>query len=151
MNRRGCRSRGERLLLDTSFLLPIMGFKTLDTVMRAFEKLSLYTLYYSDISLLEASWKIVKAVKMSEEEVSRIVEGVRAIRTTMNNIQIDEESFKQAIKMYKLGHRDMVDNLLYSSAVLERLKLLTVDMELLNFIEEHGLPRENIITPDELE
>lgn len=44
-----------------------------------------------------------------------------------------------------------MDNLLYSAAVLERLKLLTVDMELLNFIEEHGLPRENIITPDELE
>ena len=82
-------------------------------------------------------------------KVALIVEGVRAIITTINNIQIDGESFKQAIKMYKLNHRDMVDNLPYSATIIERLKLLTVDMELLNFIEEHWLPRENIITPDE--
>jgi len=84
-------------------------------------------------------------------KVALIVEGVRAIITTINNIQIDGESFKKAIKMYKLNHRDMVDNLPYSATVIERLKLLTVAMELLNFIEEHWLPGENIITPDELE
>ena len=151
MNRRGYRSSCRKLLLDTSFLLPIMGFETSNAVMRAFEKLSLYTLYYSDLSLLEASWKVVKVVKGSEEEVARIAEGIRAIRKTMNHVSIDEDSFKLAVKMYKLGHRDMVDNLLYSMAVTRELKLLTVDMELLEFVEEHSLPRKHIITPSEIE
>ena len=151
MNRRGYRSSDRKLLLDTSFLLPIMGFETSNAVMRAFEKLSLYTLYYSDISLLEASWKIVKAVRMNEERITRISEGVKAIRTTMNNVPIDEKSFKRAIEMYKMGHKDMVDNLLYSVAALRELKLLTVDTELLEFVGKHGLSRKNIITPSELD
>ncbi|RJS74796.1 type II toxin-antitoxin system VapC family toxin [Candidatus Bathyarchaeota archaeon] len=151
MSRRSFRGDGRRLLLDTSFLLPVIGFETSNTVMRAFEKLRLYTLYYTDLSLLEASWKIVKVVKKGEEEVARIAEGIRAIRKTMNHVSIDEDSFKLAVKMYKLGHRDMVDNLLYSTAVTRRLKLLTVDTELLGFVEEHSLPREHIITPSQLE
>ncbi|MCD6443630.1 PIN domain nuclease, partial [Candidatus Bathyarchaeota archaeon] len=67
MSRRSFRGDGRRLLLDTSFLLPVIGFETSNTVMRAFEKLRLYTLYYTDLSLLEASWKIVKVVKKGEE------------------------------------------------------------------------------------
>ncbi len=51
MNRR--RSRiGNKLLLDTSFLLPILGFETSDRVMNAFNRLHSYELYYNDISIL---------------------------------------------------------------------------------------------------
>jgi len=150
VSRRSSRSRGSnwRLLLDTSFLLPILGFKTVDAVMRTFEKLNLYTLYYSEISVLEASWKIVKVIK--EEEATRVAEGLRAIRVTMNRASIDEEALKHAVRMYSLGHRDMVDNLLYSIAVTKELKLLTVDTELLRFVEKHELPREYIVVPDDL-
>jgi len=53
VSRRSFQGDGRRLLLDTSFLLPILGFETSNTLMRAFEKLNLYTLYYTDLSLLE--------------------------------------------------------------------------------------------------
>jgi len=142
-------SRNNEILLDTSFLLPILGFETSRRVMNAFQRLGSYKLYYNDISILEALWKIVKIIEGTEEQISRIEEGIRAIRDTMKYVFIDEEVLKNAIYMYKLGHRDMIDNLLYSIAISRELKLLTVDEDLIKFIEKHNLPK-NIITPEEL-
>ena len=142
-------SRNNEILLDTSFLLPILGFETSRRVMKAFQRLGSYNLYYNDISVLEALWKIVKIIEGTEEQISRIEEGIRAIRDTMKYVFIDEEVLKNAIYMYKLGHRDMIDNLLYSIAISRELKLLTVDEDLIKFIEKHNLPK-NIITPEEL-
>ncbi|ABN69440.1 hypothetical protein Smar_0328 [Staphylothermus marinus F1] len=69
----------------------------------------------------------------------------------MNHVPIDDESIGNAIYMYRLGHRDMIDNLLYSITLSRKLKLLTVDEELIGFIEKHNLPRNNIITPEQLD
>lgn len=150
MSRRSSQANSG-VLLDTSFLLPIIGFETSDRVMRAFQKLGFYELYYSEISILEALWKIVKVVKGVEEELSRIEEGIRAIRESMRHASVNGEAVKNAIHMYKLGHRDMVDNLLYSIAVSNKLKLLTVDEDLVGFVKKHGLVREYIVTPEELD
>jgi len=139
------------VLLDTSFLLPILGFETSSRVMRAFQRLNSYKLYYNDISVLEALWKIAKTIKGTEEELSRIKEGIRALRDTVRYAPIDEEAVKNAMHMYRLGHRDMVDNLLYSIAISKGLKLLTVDDRLVEFVKRRNLPRDNIVTPEELE
>ena len=143
-------SINNRILLDTSFLLPILGFETSNEIMEAFHKLGFYELYYSDISLLEALWKIVKTIRVSEEEITRIKEGIRALRSTAKHVSIEEEAVENAINMYKLGHRDMIDNLLYSIAKTGKLKLLTVDKSLIEFIEKHEPSKENIIHPKEL-
>jgi predicted nucleic acid-binding protein len=145
------RSRdNDKLLLDTSFLLPILGFKTSDRIMKAFTKLRNHTIYYSDLSLLEALWKIVKKIKGINEEIERIREGIVAIMNTFNHVMINEDSIEYAVKMYMLGHRDMIDNLLYATALSNNMRLLTVDKELIEFIEKQGLPRSNIIEPEEL-
>ncbi|RLF17286.1 MAG: PIN domain nuclease [Thermoprotei archaeon] len=148
MNRK--RSPNIKILLDTSFLLPILGFETSHEVMDAFKKLYAHTLYYNDISILEALWKIVKVIKGERSEIKRILEGVIAIRNTMEYAPISEKAIENSINMYKLGHRDMIDNLLYSIALSEGLRLLTVDNELINFIEKHRFPRRYILTPKEL-
>ena len=139
-----------KILLDTSFLLPVLGFETSHEVMNAFQRLYAHTLYYNDISILEALWKIVKVIKGERSEIERILEGIIAIRNTMEYAPINEKAIENSISMYKLGHRDMIDNLLYSIALSEGLRLLTVDKELINFIEKHGLPRQYILTPKEL-
>lgn len=140
-----------KVLLDTSFLLPILGFETSNRVMKAFHKLSSYELYYNDISILEALWKIVKIVKGTREELSRIEEGVTAIRETMRYASIDGKTIENAMYMYRLGHKDMIDNLLYSIAISKKLKFLTVDSDLTKFVKKHNLVKDNIITPEELE
>ena len=118
--------------------------------MEAFHKLSLYELYYSDISLLEALWKIAKTIKGSKEETARIKEGIKALRSTAKQVNIEEKAVENTINMYKLGHKDMIDNLLYSTAKTGKLKLLTVDKSLIKFIEKHEPSKENIIHPKEL-
>jgi len=150
LSRRSSQGKN-KVLLDTSFLLPILGFDTSDRVMRVFHKLASYELYYNDVSILEALWKIVKVIEGTEEQLLRIGEGIRAIRETMKYALIDEEAIKNAIYMYRLGHKDVVDNLLYSIAASKKLKLLTVDSDLVKFIEKHGLAKDNIVTPEELE
>jgi len=148
MNRKN--SPKNKVLLDTAFLLPILGFQTSDRVMKAFQKLGSYELYYNDISLLEALWKIVKVIEGTEKQISRIKEGIRAIENTMIHVSIDEASIENAIYMYRLGHKDIIDNLLYSIALSKELKLLTVDKELIEFINKRNLARHNIILPEEL-
>jgi len=47
-----------------------------------------------------------------------------------------------------LGHKDMVDNILYASSSRLNLKLLTLDNELKGFIRERGL-KDTFISPDQ--
>ncbi len=148
MSRRN--SQGSKLLLDTSFLLPILGFDTSERIIKAFLKLKGYELYYSDLSILEALWKIIKKIKGTKEEVDRVKEGIVAIRETMKKSVINEEAAQKAMEMYLLGHKDMVDNLLYSIALTQGLKLLTVDTRLLRFVKGKKLPTHPIIFPEEL-
>ncbi len=140
--------QGNKILSDTSFLLPILGFETSSRIMEAFQKLGSYELYYyNDISILEALWKIVKVIKGLSGEISRIVEGIIAVKETMKYAPIRGEMVKNAIRMYSLGHRDMVDNPLFSIAVSEKLRFLSVDENLVEFAEEINLAKDSIITP----
>ncbi len=140
----------KKLLLDTPFLLPTLGFETSNRIMKAIPRLVNYELYYSDLSILEALWKIIKKIKGTDEEIRRIAEGIRAINETMKPIVIDDSSMKNSIKMYLLGHRDMIDNLLYSMALSNRVKLLTTDTRLIEFVANHKLPTHFIIEPEDL-
>ena len=149
MNKKNYQSN-KGLLLDTSFLLPILGFETSTEIMKVFKKLGEYELYYNDLSILEALWKIVKKIKGTKEEIQRITEGIKAINDTMKHANINEKAVRNAIKMYQLGHRDLIDNLLYSTALYNKIKLLTIDIKLIQFIEKHKLPRHAIIAPEEI-
>ncbi len=151
MSRKNSIRSNRKLLLDTSFLLPVLGFETLDEIMKIFHKLKSYEIHYNEISILEALWKIVKEIKGEEEEISRIMDGIKAIRETIKHTPIDDKAVSNAILMYQLGHRDMIDNLLYSIALSRKLTLLTVDKKLIEFVKEHNLPKNNIITPKELD
>ncbi|WP_212576999.1 hypothetical protein [Staphylothermus marinus] len=83
MNKKKSMRNNKRILLDTSFLLPILGFETSERIMNTFYKLGSYKLYYNEISILEALWKIIKVIRGRDEEVSRIRQGVRSIIETI--------------------------------------------------------------------
>ncbi len=89
-------------------------------------------------------------IRGSPDEISRIKEGVTAIRETMKHAPVTGEAVENAIRMYMLGHKDMIDNLLLSIAAMMNLRLLTVDRELAEFARRHGLGG-NIAAPEELD
>ena len=137
-----------KILLDTSFLLPFMGFKTDEVVMNCIERLRDYEVYYSELSILEALWKITKKIRelSSGQNYNRndiveiVVNGIRAIRRDLNRAEITEDVVKEAIKLYMLGHRDLIDNILYGiAATREDMKFLTIDESLKAFIKSRNL------------
>jgi len=148
-----------KILLDTSFLLPFVGFKTDEVVMNCIEKLRDYEVYYSELSILEALWKVTKKMRElssgqnynRDDIVEIVVNGIRAIRRDLNRAGITEEAVKEAIKLYMLGHRDLIDNILYGiTATQEDMKFLTIDESLKAFIKSRNLKSDMFIKPLDL-
>lgn len=135
-----------RILLDTSFLLPFLGIDVGEPVTKTLQKLRGYELYYSELSLLEALWKIVKVVNI--DKMSIVLEGLALIRRDLKLAPIDERATKIALELYRLGHRDLIDNLLYGITLSQNLKLLTIDEELISFVKSNDYP-DTFISPNE--
>ncbi len=66
-----------------------------------------------------------------------------------NCINEPPETFIKALELYELGHKDLIDNILYASSVHLNLKLLTLDTELKEFIKNEEL-KDPIIFPDQI-
>jgi predicted nucleic acid-binding protein len=128
--------RNFRVLLDTSFLLPFLGIATDEVVMYSLPKLRGAELFYSELSILEAMWKAVKIVK--KEDFGVILEGLRLIKRDLKIARVDDKAVDLALSFYLMGHRDLVDNLLYGIAASQNMKFLTMDEALKRFVKEHG-------------
>ncbi len=147
------RRGGLRVLLDTSFLLPSLGIDTGPAVyeaLRALDELHA-EVFYSALSLLEALWVAVRLMKKDifDEEAFRA--GLSSIMANRRYRRVEETPgvLMEALKLYELGHADLIDNMLYADARQMGLKLLTLDEELRDFILNAGL-EDVFITLDEL-
>ena len=136
-----------QILLDTSFLLPFLGIDVGEVIAGVLHRLRDYELYYSELSLLEALWKIVKVVSFDKLDI--VLEGLTLIRRDLRLAQVNEKAVKTALELYKLGHRDLIDNLLYGISLSQNLKFLTIDRELVSFVKSNNYP-DTFISPIEL-
>jgi len=142
-------SKGKpRLLVDTSFLLPAIGIEVEKEVMEAIRYFRMAEVYYLEISILEAMWKVVKLV--STDKIDRVKEGIESIMDTYKRAIPCPEAYVDAYKLYHEGHKDYVDNLLYATSRKLNLLLLTADKEFIDFLEERGYPIDNIVMPEEM-
>jgi predicted nucleic acid-binding protein len=141
------------ILLDTSFILPTLGITVTGVTPEAIKFLTevpKIEIYYSRFSVLESLWvatRISNAVSDAETVqlgLRSIIEGHRYKR-----VEEDSEIFKEAFRLYRLGHKDMIDNILYASGVSLGLMLLTLDDQLKKFILEKQL-KDIFISPDRL-
>jgi len=84
-------------------------------------------------------------------DAERFEAGLRSVLGSGRYRQAREstETFIEALKLHTLGHRDMVDNVLYASSVILNLRLLTLDAELKDFIRDKRLP-DTLISPGEI-
>jgi len=138
-----------KILIDTSFILPTLGFIVEREIIEAIKYFRFFKIYYSELSLLEASWKIVRLNLSGKIEI--VLKGIRAIKETYSKVEIPYRAYALACKMWADGHRDMIDNLLYSTAYFLNMRFLTIDEELISFLRSTGYPVDNvIILPEEL-
>ncbi|MBO3840726.1 MAG: PIN domain-containing protein [Candidatus Bathyarchaeia archaeon] len=147
------RSRQSRLriLLDTSFILPSLGIDVGREAVECLKKLAEAgaEILYSRFSILEGLWVIAKLTGGVVDDAFNT--GLRSIMESGRYVEVKEDPlvFSEALRLYALGHRDMVDNILYASSVHFDLKLLTLDNELKKFVLEKKL-KDTFLTPSQL-
>ncbi len=149
------RSRGGEsgILLDTSFLLPILGFNLGRRVEEGLRRLRRgeAALYYSQFSILEALWIAARSIRRRRFNAERFKAGLLSLTFSPRFTRITEniKVYMEALRLYEMGHEDIIDNILYRDSIAFNLKFLTVDGELREFIRDRGL-RDTTITPEEL-
>jgi len=142
-----------KLLLDTTFILPSLGVDVGQEVSKGLEKLAHIEadIYCSRFGILEALWVAAKLSGSGNfnEESFRL--GLRSILESGRYMKVEEDSeiFNEALRLCMLGHKDMIDNMLYTSSTRLNLKLLTLDTELKEFIRNKGL-NDTLIFPDQI-
>ncbi|RLG46024.1 MAG: hypothetical protein DRO06_05115, partial [Thermoproteota archaeon] len=132
------------VLVDTTFLLPTLGVRVEEEAEEVIPLLSSVRVYYVEVSILEAFWKYVKLG--ADAEVFE--EGLKAIRSTYELLTPGPRSYSLAMELYSLGHRDLIDDLIYASSRESGIHLLTIDSAFLDFLRDNGLPTASVLTPD---
>jgi len=149
------RSKQEtlKILLDTSFILPTLGIDTGKEVTQCLRKLAEIKseIHISRFSILESLWIITRLIRTADLNTEHFKMGLRSILESGRYKKIEENSeiFNEALKLYRLGHKDIIDNILYASSTQLNLKLLTLDTELKEFIHEKSL-NDTLISPNQI-
>lgn len=142
-----------RVLLDTSFILPSLGIDVGKEVSEGLKGLAdiKAEIYYSHFSILESLWIVARLATSATFDGESFSLGLRSIIEGGRYMKVEEDSktFNDALKLYMLGHKDMMDNILYASSTSLNLKLLTLDNKLKEFIRERGL-KDTLISPDQI-
>ena len=137
-----------KILLDTTYLLPRLGVKVPEVMptLRLLKGRSDLKLYYSPFSLLEALGKILKG----RYELTRLETGLVSITTRFVEATPSPIGYLMAAKLRQMGHKDLIDLLLYATAKDRGLRLLTRDYDLLGFLRKAGEKLDAVITEEDL-
>jgi len=127
-----------RILLDTPFLLPTLGISVSGAIQEGIEIFAETEseIYHSRFSILESLWVAARTVDDRAFDDEGFGPGLRSIVEGGRYRQVEEDSeiFREAFRLFRRGHKDMIDNILYATAARLGLALLTVDDELRKFV-----------------
>ena len=141
------------ILLDTSFILPSLGIDTGKEVTQCLKKLAdiKSEIHISPFSILESLWIMTRLIGATDFNTEHFKIGLRSILESGRYKKIEETSeiFNEALRLYRLGHKDMIDNILYASSTQLNLRLLTPDTELKEFIHKKRL-NDTLISPSQI-
>ncbi|ABM81172.1 PIN domain-containing protein [Hyperthermus butylicus] len=141
-------SSGERIriLLDTTYLLPIVGIDVegVEEALRVLERLyrlGRAEIYYTPFNILEIVGKLSK----TSYDRKRVRLGLASIRETFRVTHPTVTGYLRALELRRKGFKDLIDLLLYETSRTRRLGFLTRDLSLIRFLEEVGEDTANII------
>lgn len=138
------------VLLDTTFLLPFLGFQVKEIqdddieFLRLASKSKMIRLFCSDISFVEIFGKLGKRSAVNQRAVH---EGIRSLLESGNFqwVSPSVEALNNAFEMRLKGHKDNIDNILYSIAFISQMLFLSLDMQLREFLAKNGF-NEKVVT-----
>ena len=138
-----------KILLDTTYLLPIIGIgvEGIDETIKLLKKLREKGVkyYYTHFNILEMLGKLSR-IKYDEKI---LLTGLISIIEEFNQLNPTVESYIKALKLRKKGFKDLIDLLLYTTSLANNIPFLTRDKDLIEFLQKHGEETSNIIYEDE--
>ncbi len=135
-----------RILLDTTYLLPVIGVEVEDVekplaILEKLYKSGKAEIYYTPFSILEILGKLSR-ISYDRE---RVVLGLKSIRETFRITHPTVAGYMKALELRRKGFKDLIDLLLYTTAKTRRLYFLTRDRELIDFLETVREDTSNIV------
>ena len=130
------------ILLDSTFLLPTFGVEVEDigaddlkTLKHSSKKVGLYCSYVSFVEILG------KLARNSTESNFEAID--LAIRSLLESgtygwVNPSAKAIALAFELRTKGHRDNIDNILYSTALDAGMRFLSMDEELKDFLSRKG-------------
>ena len=135
-----------KILLDTTYLLPIVGIdvenvETPLTILRNLYGLGEVVIYYTPFNILEILGKLSRISYKAE----RVKLGLRSIRESFKMIHPTIMGYMKALELRRKGFKDLIDLLLYTTSKTRKLEFLTRDEELIEFLRRVGEDVNNIV------
>ena len=136
-----------KVLLDTTYLLPSFGIKvkglTSDDLL-VFRRLLIERVvefYCIPVILVELLGKVYRDSRRYGESIGDIIDN--AFKSIMEAgyfkwIMPPVQALKIAFNLRTLGHRDIIDNILYATSLVNKMIFLSMDKNLKDFLEKHG-------------
>jgi len=133
------KSLKTKILLDTTYMLPIVGIHVehIERVLVLLRKL--YTkrtieVYYTPFNMFEILGKLAK-IRYSKE---RVVLGLASIKEAFKVAYPTMEGYLKALELRRKGFKDLIDLLLYVTSFTRKIWFLTRDIELIEFLRKQG-------------
>ncbi|PVU72991.1 PIN domain nuclease [Vulcanisaeta sp. SCGC AB-777_J10] len=126
-----------KILLDTSFLLPIVGVKVEDDVDDLLKRLWVkfrnreVEIYYTELNLLEISWILSRRAY----DPRIVAQGLLSIERNFIKAPMKPSAILKAIELRRQGFNDIIDLMLYVVAHDNNLNFLTIDKRLIKFLK----------------
>ena len=141
------------ILLDTSFILPTLGVEVREVGSSEIEAMKSVSekarFWCSEISFVEILGLLAKSGDLDGRTVSV---GVRSLLESGRYGWVSPTSgaFLLALELRGKGHKDNIDNLLYSTAHESKMLFLSLDNELKSFLSRSGYDASIVIGVKEL-
>ncbi len=139
-----------KILLDTTYLLPIIGVEVEEirntlTVLKTLFDRNIIEVYYTPFNIMEVIGKISR-ISYDEERVKL---GLRSIREAFKLTYPTMKGYLKALKLRRRGFKDLIDLLLYATALTRRILFLTRDVELIEFLSVNNENLSVVLREDE--
>ncbi len=135
-----------RILLDSTYLLPIVGVevegtgKALATLRRLWRSRVL-EVYYTPFNILEILGKVSK----TRYDPNIVRAGLTIVKEEFKLTHPTVEGYMKALELRSRGFKDLIDLLLYTTSLTQNIKFLTRDDALIDFLKNQGEELENIM------
>ena len=129
------------ILLDTSFMLPTLGIEVAEIGRKDLEELKALsdraTLHCSYVSFVEILGLLGKRFKNSDDTAVR--SGIKSLLEsgTYHWANPSSRAVHLALDLRAKGHKDNIDNILYSTALDSEMYFLSLDLELKRFLDRN--------------